>query len=321
MEDRSKTEEAIKLLKSTIPECNNNYIELFKIYVSLANYLRRDKNYDDAWEYILKAENILPHIDKVENAWEYGKFLNIRGLIEMERNKLKDAEEHCRESAEVRRKNGYIREALMSYNALGLILQKLNNLNEAEEILNKVIDQGIRIGYYRIYQQALRNLLLIYKEGLNSNRYNIDEYYKKIEQHYRVWNEYVSKKDYSYSDLTFAIDFVFGEVFKLVGNLEMAQYIFKQLYNHATKNYNEKWHNIARILDQLRDIYKNNGQTKEHLAVIGELIELYANVIRDKNKLSELKGIKLNNAKDFLNNIKKDLNDYAYYVDSILKEI
>lgn len=352
-EIKEESKKAIDELKKFV---RNDYKisknHLIHAYINLANYLRRSKYYDEAVIYLQKARKLLdPKIfrkkeeyNSVFSEYLYVYGLTLFGLAQNANNinevitYLKEAEDVCKMSLNIR-KNYDVSTSAMSYNALGLLLTEYGKyyyideikglidkkLHESEKYLKEGLKLAQSVGDYRVCQQIIRNLLLLYKYLITYKLKRINN--KEIDNLYTQWIDYASKFELILVDRLFALRLAVGEVYIANNNLDRALEVFNILYNE-TKNENQ-WHERARVLHKILCIYCKQRRIDKIIAYVDELVLHYKMVLNDNNKLNELKRvkIKLENAETFLydslNYIKyiSDVNNDKDKIDFLMKEI
>ena len=303
--------------------------EAARVNIERANLLRRVyKDFPNSKILIEESIRMLEPKKGDENESRqlaYARALNILGLICYQSNEdLNIAKELCEKSLKIKKEYGDIDGIAESKNALGLILDKMANCEEAINNYCEAIKCRERIGNYRGIGQQYRNLGLCY-EKLGDNKLAKQSYEKGKINWYRIRNGNPPIRE--------LLDFQL-----LLGGLNIRMGNEKEAVNeleHAAKKWQDmgEWHNRARCLNLLLDCYAHLDIEKLKYTCL-DIISIYKDVINDEKKLKDISNAKIKyiNAKDFLHRVNAALDkafpaaktlelEYREAIDKILEDL
>ena len=310
-----KAREAIKYYE--------NAFEMFKdfdadqeaahVKIDLANFKRRVlQQFSEAKILAEEAKLLLEPIkdnDK-EHELAYARCLNVLGLIHFGlkiKNNLAMAHILCKESKDIKKKHGDVDGVSESENAIGLICREegrgdVDLIKESIKYFKTAFVCREKIGNYRGCGQHLRNLGLCYTDLIDLVPDKKEENFQLAKECYEngITNWYMIKPGEPPTEELLEFRFRLGELQVKYGDKNEA-INHLQLVGQKRHELGD-WHNLARCLSLLCEVYIHKGDDDRMLSICDHIISIYQEVLSDENKLKEMKDakIKFKNAKEIL---------------------
>jgi len=281
------------------------------VKVDLANFKRRAlQRFTEAKRDIEEAKLLLEPIKESGKEYElaYARCINILGLVHFglkTKNDLAMGRILCKESKDIKEKYGDVDGVAESENVIGLISREeakgnVELIKEAIKHFETALACREKIGNYRGCGQHLRNLGLCYTDLVELLPDEKKEYFKLAKEYYErgIDNWYMIKPGEPPIEELLEFRFRLGELHVKYGDKKEA---IKQLQLVEQKRRElGDWHNRARCLHLLREAHEGDEQRER--AISRDIVSIYEDVLRDENKLKEMKEakIKLQNAEEIL---------------------
>jgi len=320
---KAKAEEAIKYYEEAfdIFKDSGADLEAALVKMDLANFKRRAlQRFIEAKKDVEEAKLLLEPIkdESKEHELAYARCLNILGLVHFglkTKNDLAMGYILCKKSKEIRERHGDVDGVAESENAMGLIRREEGKGNaelikEAIRHFESALTCREKIGNYRGCGQQFRNLGLCYADLIELLPEEKEKNFKLAKECYEkgIDNWHMIKPGEPPIEELLEFHFRLGEL--LVNHGDKNEAIKHLLLVEQKRLELGDWHNRARCLHLLRKAHQNNEQ--EVRAISREIVSIYEDVLKDENKLKEMKEakIKLKNAEEIL----KETEELAWKV-------
>ena len=310
---KAKVKEAIKYYEEAfnIFENSGAHLKAALVKVDLANFKRRAlQQFIEAKKDVEEAKLLLEPIrDKSkEHELVYARCLNILGLTHFglkTKNDFAMGYILCKESKKIKEKYGDVDGVAESENAMGLIRREegKGNIELIEEAIGhfkSALACREKIGNYRGCGQHFRNLGLCHADLIELIPQEKEKYFRLAKKCYEkgIDNWHMIKPGEPPIEELLEFRFRLGELHVKHGDKNEA---IKQLplVEQKRREFGD-WHNRARCLHLLREAHQDNKQ--EVRTINREIVSIYVDVLKDENKLKEMKEakIKLKNAEEIL---------------------